>query len=179
MWSNNLDLEEVLEFVKKKQSNGEESARSLLIMDDCAGLSEMNTGRLGSLPALANKSRWMNLSIIIVTQNMTSITPAFRENAEAYILFQTMNRNERKQFLQERNPYVGDQMEAMLEVAHAEPHGFLFQVISDGKGVLNYNGFDFLMQPSPPGDLPWQSYDHQSFHPAPRAHGGHRKSPAQ
>jgi len=116
--------------------------RTLLIVDDCSAEKSTNRGRKGSYSKLANNARWLNLSIITITQNLSSISPSFRDNAEGLMLFHTLNQKEKEYIIQERNPFDNAKdMYAIMDSARQEPHDFLFQVMTT-EGVFHYRNFD-------------------------------------
>jgi hypothetical protein len=117
--------------------------RTLLIVDDCSADGSTNKGRKGAFSRLANNARWLNLSMIVISQNMSSISPAFRDNAEGLMLFHTMNKKERQYILDERNPFPKNSsaMESILDSAITEPFDFYFQVNSV-QGVFHFKRFD-------------------------------------
>lgn len=134
--------EEAIEKIRKTQS-AEGAEPALLLIDDCAADYSSNTGRKGGLPGLANNARWLNLSMIVITQNMSSVTPSFRDNCEAVMMFHTLNRKEQKYLFEERNPFRGNltKMHDVLVEAHGSPHSFLFQIILDDR-VVHYKNFE-------------------------------------
>lgn len=140
--------DEVFERITRRQRvrQDEEPEKTLLLIDDSSAEHSTNQGRKGGLAMLGNTARWMNLSVIIMTQNLTSISPSFRENAEGIIMFQTLKKNEFKYLSDERNPYMGADDETMKRVyrmATMQPYQFYFQ-INTASGVRNYQGFEAL-----------------------------------
>ena len=63
-------------------------ANTLIILDDCAASKDVK-GRTGELVNLAFSARHMGISVWVLTQKMTGITPSFRENVAAIVLFYT------------------------------------------------------------------------------------------
>lgn len=102
--------------------------RTLLLIDDCAGDSALNVGRKGPFATLSNNARHLNLSIIVLTQNMTSISRSFRDNVEALILFRTLHVRELALLVDEHNPYLGERklLERVYHQVTSQPHHFLF-----------------------------------------------------
>jgi hypothetical protein len=140
--------EETLANIYKKcervHADGE---KSLLILDDVSAEDTTNRGRKGSLANLSNNARWIGLSMIIITQSMPSITPAFRDNAEAVMVFHTLKRAERQYLLDERNPFQNKEtMQRVLQEAfpRGEPHAMLLQIVTD-QGVHFFSDFDRLI----------------------------------
>lgn len=78
------------QIIQEQKKNPER--RLLVIMDDVAAEAATNTGRKGGLPMLANNARWCNVTLIAMTQNLSSYTPSLRDNAEAIMFFQCMNK---------------------------------------------------------------------------------------
>jgi len=65
-----------------------EGANTLIILDDCAA-SKGVKGRTGELVNLAFSARHMGISVWVLTQKITGITAAFRENVATIVLFYT------------------------------------------------------------------------------------------
>ena len=129
--------------------------RTLLIIDDCADQPILNTAYKGSLPNLINNARHYALSLIIITQNITSVTPSMRQNAECVLFFPTIKDGELECFLRERNPswLQKGQLQDMTFDAHTRgPHSFLFQII-DAEGSRHLSGFDQVYTPRPDGSV--------------------------
>lgn len=123
---------------------------ALLVIDDCSGESWTHpSGRKGILPVLTNNARWLSLSIVIITQNISSITPSMRENAEGFMMFQSLNAKEIDYLVEERNSLDGDrrEMKALYHRAIREPHDFLMQVITR-EGVVEFRNWQKLLHHS-------------------------------
>lgn len=136
--------ESLFQKIIKKQSKPDPD-RTLLIIDDCAAERETNMGRKGGLAHIANNSRWWNLSVIVISQSFASVTPALRDNAEAVMLFATLNVKEKNYMIEERNPF--GEREAMKETydqCFFNPHDFLFQVITTD-GTFIFQNFERLV----------------------------------
>ena len=65
-----------------------EGTNTLIILDDCAASKDVK-GRTGQLVNLTFSARHIGISVWVLTQKITSITPSFRENAAAIVLFYT------------------------------------------------------------------------------------------
>ena len=65
-----------------------EGTNTLIILDDCAASKDVK-GRTGLLVELAFSARHSGISVWVLAQKMTSITPSFRENVSAIVLFYT------------------------------------------------------------------------------------------
>ena len=65
-----------------------EGTNTLIILADCAASKDVK-GRPGQLVELAFSARHFGISVWVLTQKITSITPSFRENVAAIILFYT------------------------------------------------------------------------------------------
>ena len=57
-------------------------------LDDCAASKDVK-GRTGQLVNLGFSARYIGISVWVLTQKITSITPSFRENVAAIVLFYT------------------------------------------------------------------------------------------
>jgi hypothetical protein len=128
--------------------------RLLVLLDDVAGEHAVNTGRKGGLPKLANNARWLNITLVAVVQNLTSVTPALRDNAEGIMFFQTLNVKETALMTEERNPFpTRQQMAETIWKATREPHGFLSQLVTND-GVRHFTNFGPLASASGQIDYP-------------------------
>ena len=65
-----------------------EGTNTLIILDDCAASKDVK-GRTGQLVELAFSARHIGISVWVLTQKITSITPSFRENVAVIVLFYT------------------------------------------------------------------------------------------
>lgn len=126
-----------------KQQKSENERRLLLIIDDMAAEKYLNEGRKGTFADFVNNARWYNTSIIGIGQSITSWSPAFRDNAEGIMFFNTLNLKEIDYMCTERNPYHDkDMMRHAIKMAQGgSPHDFLFQSATS-QGVYNYKNFD-------------------------------------
>jgi len=77
-----------------------EGTNTLIVLDDCAASKDVK-GRTGELVSLAFSARHAGLSVWVVTQKFTSITPSFRENVAALVLFYTPSAKSRKSVFEE------------------------------------------------------------------------------
>ena len=75
-----------------------EGTNTLIILDDCAAFKDVK-GRSGQLVNLGFSARHIDISVWVLTQKITSITPSFRENVAAIILFYTPSAKTRRQAL--------------------------------------------------------------------------------
>ena len=65
-----------------------EGTNTLIILDDCAASKDVK-GRSGQLVNLDLFTRHIGISVWVLTQKITSITPSFHENVAAIVLFYT------------------------------------------------------------------------------------------
>ena len=75
-----------------------EGTNTLIILDDCAASKNVK-GRTGQLVELAFSARHIGISVWVLTQKITSITPSFRENVAAIVLFYTPQPKPRRRYL--------------------------------------------------------------------------------
>ena len=61
--------------------------RILLLLDDVAGSKEVYAKRTGTFAKIAIQTPHWNVSLMILSQQPTSVAPAFRQNAENIIIF--------------------------------------------------------------------------------------------
>jgi hypothetical protein len=64
-----------------------DSERILVLVDDCAGSNAIHGNRQGAFAHLAVQTPHWNTSMFVITQNPTSVSPSFRENAENVVIF--------------------------------------------------------------------------------------------
>ena len=57
-----------------------------MILDDCAAFKDVK-GRTGHLVEMAFSARHIGISVWVLTQDSTSITPSFRENLAVIVYF--------------------------------------------------------------------------------------------
>ena len=78
--------------------------KSLIILDDCAsGKSVKN--RTSELVKLGFSARHYNLSVIVITQQLTSIARPFRENISKLVTFYNLNKKDMRTIMEE---YLGN-----------------------------------------------------------------------
>ncbi|KAL9954568.1 hypothetical protein ACROYT_G042124 [Oculina patagonica] len=65
-----------------------EGTNTLIILDDCAASKDVK-GRSGQLVNLGFSARHIGISVWVLTEKITSITPSYRENVAAIVLFYT------------------------------------------------------------------------------------------
>ena len=64
-----------------------EGTNTLIILDDCAASKDVKKKKTNELVNLAFSARYKGISVWAVTQQMTSIAKAFRENIACLVLF--------------------------------------------------------------------------------------------
>jgi energy-coupling factor transporter ATP-binding protein EcfA2 len=69
------------------KKEGKPKVRTLIMVDDLAGLHVLHGGRFGSFPNFCVSARHSGTSLIVISQQPTSVTPAFRDNANCIIAF--------------------------------------------------------------------------------------------
>ena len=75
-----------------------EGTDTLIILDDCAASKDVK-GRTGQLVNLGFSARHIGISVWVLTQKITSITPSFRENVAAIVLFILPRSKPRRRYL--------------------------------------------------------------------------------
>ena len=65
-----------------------EGTNTLIVLDDCAASKEVK-GRTGELVKLGFLARHAGISVLLLTQQLSSISKPFRENVAAIVLFHT------------------------------------------------------------------------------------------
>lgn len=66
----------------------------LIFIDDCSGTQSVQTRRMGSFAHLAVQTTHWNASIVLITQQASSVDPNFRNNAENIIVFYAQGKRE-------------------------------------------------------------------------------------
>ena len=82
-------IEKVLE-ASKERGEFRRGNRNLLILDDCASSRDVKK-QDGALVASAFGSRHEGLSVIVLTQQFTSVAKAWRENQDYFVFFNNPN----------------------------------------------------------------------------------------
>ena len=103
------DLEDVEDWMKlivaasREYGSAEEGNKNLLILDDCASCDSVKK-RNGALVTSAFSSRHDGLIIVVISQQFTSIAKPFRENSSHLVFFNSSNKKDMKQMMDE---YLG------------------------------------------------------------------------
>ena len=94
---------------------------TLIILDDCAASKDVK-GRTGQLVNLGFSDRHIGISVWVLTQKITSITPSFRENVAAIVLLYTPSAKTTKAIFDD---YAGelsnDEYKVLLSCVLASP----------------------------------------------------------
>ena len=98
-----------VEFYLKYVVNYAVETNSLIILDDCAS-GKCVKNRTSELVKLAFSARHFNLSTIVITQQLTSITKPYRENISKLVTFYNPNRKDMNELIEEYLD-VGDKAE--------------------------------------------------------------------
>ena len=77
-------------------------SKSLIILDDCASGKDVK-GRTSELVKLGFSARHYNLSVVVITQQLTSIAKPFRENISKLVTFYNPNKKDMKTILEEHS----------------------------------------------------------------------------
>lgn len=116
--------EKVFALIKENLIAHRFSQKVLLIIDDQAGTTAIHgVGRKGPFNELIPNARHWNISIVLITQNLTSVTPALRDNADFLSVFYTTNEKEMNLLRKEFNP------------SFTVKHGFLIMYLAALGGV--------------------------------------------
>lgn len=89
-----------------------------LFIDDLGGLPFMNNGRIGAFANLANQMRPLGISCMVITQQATSISAAYRDNVTGVLSFPE-TRAKAKQWLHE-------------EYGMSIPRNFFYEMVEKG-----------------------------------------------
>jgi ABC-type dipeptide/oligopeptide/nickel transport system ATPase subunit len=114
------DLQIVSEYCKKQ---GKRPLRTLVFVDDLAGLHVIHGGRFGDFPHFAIGCRHLSTSLIVIAQQPTAVSPAFRDNVNAVICFPSNRQQDLEWLIKE---YKGinmtkEEMRALIRKAWIGP----------------------------------------------------------
>jgi hypothetical protein len=143
--------------------NNKEPLRTLVFVDDLAGLHVLHGGRFGDFAHFAVGCRHMDASLIVISQQPTAVSPAFRDNVNAIICFPTRRSQDIDLLIKE---YKGlqmdkDQMKATIlkawkgNVKEEESNEdeismgkhFLFIALDPRKQAQYFSDFDYSVTP--------------------------------
>lgn len=122
--------------------------RTLIFMDDLAGLGIFHGGRISEFANLAIQSRHHNVSIIAISQQATAITPAFRDNCFSVLCFPS-GREADKTFIKKEYQsihYNSKTMDEIIETAWKDSN-FLF-ILANPRSEIRYF-IDFYQEIKP------------------------------
>jgi hypothetical protein len=71
----------------KRAISGHALRRYLVLIDDMAGTDVIHGGRISPFANLSIMTPHLDLSMIVITQQPTCVSPAFRNNAELIVIF--------------------------------------------------------------------------------------------
>ena len=94
-------INDVLKFI----SFAFQGTNTLIILDDCAASKDVKKKKTNELVNLAFSARHKGISVWVLTQQMTSIAKAFRENIACLVLFYTPSAKDMKVIFEN---YAGD-----------------------------------------------------------------------
>jgi len=105
-----------------------EGANTLMVLDDCAASKDVK-GRTGELVKFGFSARHTNISVWVLTQQLSSIAKSFRENVAAILLFYTPSAKTTKAIFEE---YAGELSQDDLKqlIASLKGHKFSHLVFS-------------------------------------------------
>lgn len=113
-------IQENIELVSKKlKAMKQRSLRTMVFVDDLSGLNIIHGGRLGAFANFSIKSRHFDCSMIVISQQATSVSPAFRDNVTAVVAFPSQRKEEIKWLLREytRHDFSDDHMKSLVTAA--------------------------------------------------------------
>jgi hypothetical protein len=96
--------EDVFDHIKQQLFETNFALKTLLIIDDQAGSPGLNAGRKGAFGQMIPNARHWNLSIVVMTQNVTSVSPTMRDNSDFLMAFYLSNTKEMDILKKEFNP---------------------------------------------------------------------------
>ena len=115
------NVEDWLKFIV----NFSKGSKSLIILDDCASGKNVKN-RTSELVKLGFSARHYNLSVVVITQQLTSIAKPFRENVSKLVTFYNPNKKDMTTIIQE---YLGvddrKELEKILETLKTKKYSRL------------------------------------------------------
>jgi hypothetical protein len=103
---------------ERRAAKGKKAVPTLIFIDDLAGDNIIHGSRQGAFPNLAIQFRPLGISCILITQQATSVSPAYRDNVNAVIAFPSQREGEKKWLVSEYNMGLRKgEMEAMIDTA--------------------------------------------------------------
>ena len=108
-----MDLLRVQKELKEKNLP---SIATLVFIDDLAGTNLIHGGRISPFANFAIQSRHVGCSVIVIGQQATTISPAFRDNVTGVIAFPAQRKEEIKWLIREyaRHDLKNNQMEEII-----------------------------------------------------------------
>lgn len=95
------DWDEILSSIVKEYKESNKKKRTLLIVDDCASDSATNAGRKSAFSRLVTLSNHKGTSIVGIFQQVTTVTPSLRDNAEMIVTFPPARSQDFELFMKE------------------------------------------------------------------------------
>jgi len=149
------DLETVNEYCRK---NGQPKVRTLVFVDDLAGLHVIHGGRFGSFPHFAIASRHCGASMIVIAQQPTSVSPSFRDNVNTILAFPSNRKKDIDWLVQEYKSInmTNKEMEDLVKKAwrgkelndYTEIGKHFLFIIYDPRSTTQYfSDFDYSITP--------------------------------
>lgn len=141
-----LVLLELTEAVTRKNAFS-----SLWIFDDMIADKIMNTHRMGALEAIAVRGRHSNISLVIISQQVMSLSPAIRNNSTNLVIFRIRNSDELEKIAREnRESLDAAQFMDIYDYATRDPFSFLHINNQEQDPKLRFRkGWDELLILSP------------------------------
>ena len=110
----NCDHEKVEDFLKYISAVFA-GTKSLIIIDDCAS-GQTVKNRVSELVRLAFSARHYSLSVVLITQKLTAVSPSYRENISKIVMFKTMSTKVWDTIMDEYLEYMGVTKEKLKEI---------------------------------------------------------------
>lgn len=71
----------------RRKKQGQKAKRFLILVDDMAGTPAIHGNRISPFAHLSVQTPHLDASMIVITQQPTNVSPAFRDNAENIVVF--------------------------------------------------------------------------------------------
>ena len=121
------DIEYVLEHIvedSQRMGDHDDGNKNLLILDDCASSLAVKN-RTGSLVTSAFGSRHDRLSVVVITQQFTSIAKPWRDNQSRLVFFYNSNRKDVDQMFNDYLGFITKEEKAEILRQINQPYAYL------------------------------------------------------
>jgi hypothetical protein len=111
---------EIKSFAKVCKNMGYKIPHSVVLMDDLAGDSIIHQNRRGTFANFAIQTPHWNISVILITQQPSSVDPNYRDNAEHVIIYPSERADD---YMWLRKTYGGYKQKGLRDIITFAWHG--------------------------------------------------------